>query len=98
MTVDKLTPITEENLLKEVKTAIKMEGNDYNDGTITVWINSIKQDLLYAGVSQAVADSTCAVGCIAQGVDDIWVSHRGAYSDLFYQGVERLRNTTLKEG
>ena len=96
MTVENLTPITEAELLEQVKVATKMEGNDYNDGTITVWINHVKQDLLYAGVAADVLGSTLAVGCIAQGVDDIWVSHKGDYSEFFNKGADRLRSVKVK--
>ena len=38
MTVESLTPITEADLLKEVKSAIGMKGNNYNDDTIRLCI------------------------------------------------------------
>ena len=97
MTVESLTPITDEKLLEEVKTAIKMDGNNYNDGTITFWINHVKQEILGAGVSADVLGSTLAVGCIARGVDDCWCSHLENYSDMFWTGVYRLKNVRVKE-
>lgn len=96
MTVESLTPITDAELLERVKAAGISKGNDYNDDTIMVWIEHVKQDLLYAGVAADVLGSTLAVGCIAQGVDDIWVSHKGDYSDLFNKGAGRLRDTKVK--
>ena len=96
MTVESLTPISDAALLEQVKTATNMQGNDYNDGTIKIWIDHVKQDLLYAGVAADVVGSTLAVGCIAQGVDDIWVSHRGDYTELFNKGADRLRSVTVK--
>lgn len=93
MTVQKLTPITDAELLERVKEAINAKGNTYNDDTITVWIESVKQDLLYAGVSADVLGSTCAVGCIAKGVNDIWVEHLPAYSELFDRMAYRLADT-----
>ena len=95
MTVESLTPITEADLLKEVKTAIGMNGNNYNDGTISFWINSVKQDLLYAGVRADVLGSTLAVGCIARGVDDYWVRQREEYSMMFYQAADGLRSVDV---
>lgn len=97
MTVENLKPITDEELLAQVKTAIGMNGNNYNDGTISFWINSVKQDLLYMGVRADVLGSTLAVGCIARGVDDYWVRQREEYSTMFYQAADGLRSITVKE-
>ena len=96
MTVESLTKITEAELLNLVKTAINLKGNDYQDDTVKVWIGEVKQDLLFAGVSPDILESTLAVGCIARGVDDKWASHLPEYSDMFYSAAERLRNTTVK--
>lgn len=96
MTVESLEPITDEKLLERVKSAISMSGNDFNNDTISEYIQEVKNDLLYAGVSADVLGSTLAVGCIARGVDDRWVSHLADYSDLFNKGAERLRNIKVK--
>jgi hypothetical protein len=96
MTVESLKPLTDAELLAQVKTAIGMNGNNYNDDTILFWINSVKQDLLYAGVHVDVLGSTLAVGCIARGVDDYWVRQREEYSMMFYQAADGLRSITVK--
>ena len=96
MTVESLTPITDEELLKQVKDAINLSGNDYQDNTIKIWIETVKHDLSFAGVSADVLGSTLAVGCIARGVDDYWASHREEYSQAFYGMAERLRKTKVK--
>lgn len=96
MTVESLTPIAEKDLLEQVKTAININGNNYQNETVLIWINNVKHDLLYAGVSADVLGSTLAVGCIARGVDDYWASHREEYSSFFYTQAERLRNTKVK--
>lgn len=96
MTVKELKPITDADLLALVKNGINLNGNDYQDDTITVWINEVKQDLLYAGVSAEVLGSTLAVGCITRGVDDRWLSHLPDYSDFFNKGAERLRNIQVE--
>lgn len=96
MTVESLKPITNEGLLEQVKAAGISKGNDYNDDTIMVWIEHVKQDLLYAGVAADVVGSTLAVGCIAQGVEDIWVSKKGDYSEFFNKGADRLRSVKVK--
>ena len=96
MTVKELTPISETELLEEVKTGINLKGNDFQDDTIKIWIAEVKQDLLFAGVSADVLGSTLAVGCIARGVDDRWASHRDMYSDMFYTAAERLRSIVVE--
>ena len=96
MTVESLTPITDADLLEKVKTAINLKGNDYQNDTILIWIEAVKQDLSFAGVPADVLGSTLAVGCIARGVDDYWASHREEYSPAFYGMAERLRKTQVK--
>lgn len=96
MTVKELKPISDADLLVQVKNGINLNGNDYQDDTINVWINEVKQDLLYAGVSEEVLGSTLAVGCITRGVDDRWLSRLPDYSDFFNKGAERLRNIQVK--
>ena len=97
MTVESLKPLAETDLLEQVKIALKMEGNNYNDNTIRIWIKDVKDDLLFAGVSADVVGSTLAVGCITHGVEDKWANPRPDHSDLYYQGVERLRSIKVKE-
>lgn len=96
MTVEKLTPITDKDLIEKVKAAISMKGTTYHDDTISVWIDFVKNDLLSAGVSADVLGSTLAVGCISQGVDDIWVSKLGAFSDFYNRSADVLRNVVVK--
>lgn len=96
MTVESLTPISDAELLEQVKIAINLKGNDYQDDTIKFWIEDVKLILLRAGVSADVLGSTLAVGCIARGVDDKWASHRDALSDMFYTGADTLRDVKVK--
>lgn len=96
MTVESLTPITEAKLLEQVKIAINLKGNDYQDDVIKLWIDDVKFILLRAGVSADVLGSTLAVGCIARGVDDKWASHSNALSDMFYAGADALRDVKVK--
>ena len=97
MTVKSLTPIPDADLLEKVKAAITMKGTNYHDDTISVWIDLVKFDLLSSGVKTDVLGSTLAVGCISQGVDDIWVSKLGAYSDLYNRSADALRDVVVEE-
>lgn len=96
MTVNELTPISTAELLEQVKVAINLKGNEYQNETIMFWIETVKHDLSFAGVSADVLGSTLAVGCIARGVDDYWASHREEYSQAFYGMAERLRKTKVE--
>ena len=96
MTVESLTPMTDAELLEKVKIAINLGGNDYQNETILFWIDSVKLQLLHAGISADVLGSTLAAGCIARGVDDYWASHKEEYSDIFYQLAEALRSIKVK--
>ena len=96
MTVKSLTPITDAELLKEVKAAIGMKGNNYNDDAIRLSIADVKLYLSRAGVRADVLGSTLAVGCIARGVDDKWVSHRDNYSEMFHAGADTLRDVKVE--
>ena len=96
MTVESLKPMTDAELLEQVKLAINLKGNNYQDDTILFWINNVKFELLHAGVSADVVGSTLAAGCIARGVDDKWASHRDSYSDMFYTSAATLRDIKVK--
>lgn len=96
MTVESLTPIANGELLEQVKTAINLKGNNYQDDTILFWIENVKLELLRAGVSADVLGSTLAAGCIARGVDDKWASHRDAYSEMFYASADTLRDIKVE--
>jgi hypothetical protein len=99
MTVESLTPITDADLLEKVKTAINLKGNDYQNDTILIWIEAVKQDLSFAGVPADVLGSTLAVGCIARGVADLWNYGNGdtKLSEYFYQRAEQLRSVEVAD-
>lgn len=95
MIVESLIPIDENELLLKVKDGLNLKGNDYQDDAVRVWIDTVKQDLEFFGVSKEVVGSALAIGCIARGVDDHWLSQRGEYSEMFYTQAERLRCTKV---
>lgn len=53
--------------LSDVKTALGITG-DYQDATLTVYINEVVDFLIDAGVKQ----SNITAGIIARGVADLW--------------------------
>ena len=65
------TILTKGELLEKVKIALGITGN-YQDETLTIYIDEVKDYLLDAGVSQTTVESSSSVGVIARGVSDLW--------------------------
>lgn len=82
---------TEFNILTSVKNALGVTGT-YQDNTLNVYINDIKDYLLSAGVPSEQVDSEVSAGVISRGVADIWNygSGDGKLSSYFYERVIQL--------
>lgn len=63
--------MTKVNHLEAVKSMLGVTG-DFQDDTLTAYIEEVKDFMLLAGVSQAIIDSSKATGTIARGVSDLW--------------------------
>ena len=63
--------MTETELLEKVKKALGITGK-YQDETLQLYINEVKEYLLDAGVSKKIVDSKVSVGVITRGVADLW--------------------------
>jgi hypothetical protein len=83
---------TAERLLK-VKTALGFNGSNYQDETISLYIETVIDEIIDAGVSKEVAESTAAVGLIAVGVNDLWNYTSGGvkHSDFFNRRLIQLK-------
>lgn len=83
------------DLLTQVKAAIGITGN-FQDATLTVYVNDVKGIMMDSGVPQAVIESDAAVGCIARGVIDLWNLGSGSakLSDLFVKRMLQLKVST----
>lgn len=77
--------------LSKVKSALGITGT-YQDETLTVYIDEVKEYMLDAGVSEAVVNSDVSAGVISRGVADLWNygSSGGKLSEYFYQRVGQL--------
>lgn len=64
--------MAEFDILTTVKTALGLQGNDYFDATLQIYIGEVKDYLISGGCSQAVVDSASSAGVIARGVADLW--------------------------
>ena len=78
--------------LAKVKTALGMNGSNYQDETLSLYIGEVLEFMIDAGVQREVAESAAAVGCIAVGVNDLWNYSSGGvrFSEYFKSRVVQL--------
>lgn len=90
-----MTQLTAAERLAKVKTALGISG-DYQNDTLTIYIEEVIEELIDAGVARSIAESSAAVGCIALGVNDLWNYSSGGvkHSDYFYK---RMIQLSMKE-
>jgi hypothetical protein len=78
-------------MLAKVKTALGI-GGDYQNETLTIYIDEVIAEMIAAGVKEEVAKSAAAVGCIACGVNDLWNYSSGGvkHSEYFNRRLIQL--------
>lgn len=88
--------MTDAELLKKIKAGLGITG-DYQDETLTFYINETKEFMVSAGVKKEVVDSEASVGCLMRGVSDLWNYGSGSvkFSEYFIQRVIQL---SMKNG
>lgn len=86
-----LTMVNDAELLTKVKSALGITG-DYQNDTLTIYINDVKEFMKAGGVSVEVANSTLSIGAICRGVADLWNYGAGdaEFSKYFIQRVAQL--------
>ena len=84
--------LTAADRLAKVKTALGMNGSEFQNETLTLYIGEVLEFMIDAGVQREVAESEAAVGCIAIGVNDLWNYSSGGVrlSDYFKSRVVQL--------
>ena len=84
--------MTDAEILLKVKSALGITGN-FQDDTLTVYIDEVKGFMKSAGVKENVISSLAAVGCISRGVADLWNygSGNANFSEYFKMRVLQLR-------
>ena len=94
-----MAQLTAVERLAKVKTALGMNGNNYQDETLSVYIDEVVEFMIDAGVQRAVAESAAAVGCIAVGVNDLWNYSSGGvrFSEYFKTRVVQLSCKVVDE-
>lgn len=90
-----MTPITSDELLKEIKNALGITG-DHLNSTLNIYINEVKEFMLDGGVNQKIVDSTSAIGAIARGVSDLW-NYGAGDAQLSTYFIQRVSQLALKE-
>lgn len=88
-----MTQLTAAERLEKVKIAMfGAEAGNYNDDTLTFYIEQVIEELVDGGVARSIAESNAAVGCIAVGVNDLWDYASGdvKHSDYFYKRMIQL--------
>ncbi len=85
--------MTNDELLIKVKQGLGIGGN-YQDETLLIYIDEVKEYMLSAGVSKTTIESVKAVGAILRGVSDLWDYGSGSVglSPYFKERVIQLRS------
>lgn len=83
------------NLLTKIKNGLGITG-DFQDATLTVYVDEVKAFMRSAGVTEAVIESDVSAGCIMRGVADLWNygSGNAKLSDYFKMRLIQLKATT----
>lgn len=86
-----MAQLTAAERLAKVKTALGISG-EYQDDTLSLYIEEVIEELVDAGVARSVAESNAAVGCIAVGVNDLWNYSSGGvkHSEYFNRRMIQL--------
>ena len=87
-----MTQLTADERLAKVKTALGLNGTDYQNETLKFYIEEVIAEMIGAGVKEEIAESAAAVGCIACGVNDLWNYTTGGvqHSEYFHRRVVQL--------
>lgn len=88
--------MTDAELLTKIKNGLGITG-EYQDATLTVYVNDVKAFLRSAGVADEVIESEASVGCIMRGVADLWNygSGEASLSDYFRMRLIQLKSVKV---
>lgn len=89
--------MTEAELLTKVKNGLGIY-TDFQDDTLKIYIDEACEFMRDAGVAESVITSAASVGCILQGVNDLWNYSSGGtkFSDYFKMRVIQLASKGAK--
>lgn len=85
-------------ILNDVKTALSVVG-DHADAALDLHIETVREYLRNAGVSEAAIEGAEARGCIIRGVADLWNASSGdvRFSQVFNDLAVHLAVTRQQE-
>lgn len=85
--------MTDAELLSKVKIGLGITGT-YQDETLSLYIEDVKNYLIDAGVSTEILNSSASVGVIIRGVSDLWNYGMGTanLSEYFIQRAIQLKH------
>ena len=93
-----MTQLTAAERLAKVKTALGINGTEYQDETLKFYIDEVIAELVAAGVRIDIAYSAAAVGCIACGVNDLWNYSSGGVKHSEYFNRRMVQLSLLSRG
>lgn len=84
-------------LLTKIKNGLGITG-DFQDATLTVYVDEVKAFMKSAGVTEDVIESEVSVGCIMRGVADLWNYGSGSakLSEYFKMRVLQLKAIVIQ--
>lgn len=84
-------------MLEKVKKSLGITGS-YQDDTIQLYIDEVKQYLIDGGVSKKVVEDASTVGVITRGVADLWNYGSGgtSFSPYFLQRAIQLSSKDIQ--
>lgn len=91
--------MTDAELLIKIKNGLGITG-DFQDDTLTVYLDEVKAFMQSAGVPDEVLESEASVGCIMRGVADLWNygSGNAKLSDYFKMRLIQLKALQEEQG
>lgn len=86
--------MTDAELLTKIKNGLGITGT-FQDDTLTVYVDEVKEFMKSAGVDETVIESDASVGCIMRGVADLWNygSGNATLSNYFRMRMLQLKST-----
>ncbi len=89
--------MTDAELLTKIKNGLGITG-DFQDATLTVYVDDVKAFMISAGVPESVVESEAAVGCIMRGVADLWNYGSGSakLSEYFKMRLIQMKATVIE--
>lgn len=89
-----MAAISETDLLAKVKNALGITGS-YQDDTLSIYIEDVKEYLRDGGVCENLVNDTAAIGVISRGVADLW-NYGSGEAQLSTYFMQRAAQLALK--